>query len=1230
MTTKTLTGAYAAGFTLTASFSTLDIEDTASVGGKGVFVTKVATVNNYGAVNAGTAIGDCGVYLNNGGAVNNFSTITGFEGVQSTPTFSGKYPAGTIYNFGSIAGYDDGARLLGGGIVENYFGGSSITGGANGVYITGGAGEVFNLGTIQTVYKGPGVAELAGVQIGTGEVYNSGYISGVYGVRASGVTTVTNGSTISGGQDGVWLEAGGSFTNGGTNDTTALITSYGDGVQASGASVVNFGVIKSNKYSGTGVYLTDGSSLTNGSLTDRGALIEAGQGVKAFSSNILNFGVILGEDVAATAAAVSLSEGTLINGTNVDTSALIDAYSAVTVAAGGSVDNLGAIIGSGLAEGAYGIDFTDGGSLTNGSAGDHTALVEGYIAVEDTNATGAVTNFGTLKGLGASDVAAVEMVGGGQVSNGAVFDTAALITGYDGVFFGAAGALSNFGTVAGVGDGVIMDTGGTVTNGSGTDHAALISGYAAVFGDAAITVANFGTLVASSSSFGGVNADVGARVTNGSGTDLTAQITGAAGVWIDTYNDAGAQGTVINYATITGLSGAGVSLGDGGQVTNGRGVVRSSLIQGVDGVDTSGGYATVTNSGTLLGSGSASFYTGVYLGDGGKLANGALNNTSALVEGYTGAILKGAGFSTNFGTIWGAGETTSYGVSLDDGASLTNGASGRAIGLIEGYTGVQLGTTGVNSVANYGTIDGVGGVAVTLASASDVLGVGAGSTFIGAIDGDGGELELLNGTGTLTGLLASGDVTVSGSMASTTFDDFAAVVIAKPASFTIAGNSSIGAGQELVLAGFATTTGTLTMASSLAVGGTLAGTGTLALTGGSATFNAGTDLTIAKVTETGATTAAAFEATSLTVGDVWTQTSGQIITFTGDTADFTGTGDVFSGTLSGTGTIGFTGGTDTLSGTTLSSTSALIDGATVTLSGAIDLTDTVSVVSPDVIVAAAGATLSGKGIISLSDATTNTIKGASVSATLTNFDDKIEGAGDLGDGEMAFTNDAGGTIDEYLGAALAINLGTNTLTNAGLIEAAGTGGLVIDGATDNTGTLEAIKGTLTVDGAVTGAGTVKIAGGTADFASAFTENVAFTTAGGVLELADATTYTGTITGFAKTSITSLDLTDIAFTGATVSYSGTTTSGVLTVKSGSEVAKIKLTGDYLSSTFTLGKDAGSGTIVTDPPESATKPPIATLPLITAMAALGGAGGAARDLPAIAPPARLFTLAMPAAA
>jgi hypothetical protein len=229
---------------------------------------------------------------------------------------------------------------------------------------------------------------------------------------------------------------------------------------------------------------------------------------------------------------------------------------------------------------------------------------------------------------------------------------------------------------------------------------------------------------------------------------------------------------------------------------------------------------------------------------------------------------------------------------------------------------------------------------------------------------------------------------------------------------------------------------------------------------------------------------------------------------------------------------------------------------------------------------------------------------------------------------MALTNDAGGTIDGDLIDALVINLGANTLTNAGLIENTDTGGTTIDGAVANTGTLSATKGTLTVDGSVTGAGTVRVSGGVVDLAGAFSGDVTFTsTAGSVLELAHSRTDTVTVTGFATTNVTSLDLQDIAFTGATVKYSGTTTSGVLTVTSGSEVAKITLEGNYTTSTFTLTKDAGGGTIVTDPANPSK--PVTIQPLITAMAGFGAGDGPAHAITTLATDARAAILAHPGA-
>ena len=147
------------------------------------------------------------------------------------------------------------------------------------------------------------------------------------------------------------------------------------------------------------------------------------------------------------------------------------------------------------------------------------------------------------------------------------------------------------------------------------------------------------------------------------------------------------------------------------------------------------------------------------------------------------------------------------------------------------------------------------------------------------------------------------------------------------------------------------------------------------------------------------------------------------------------------------------------------------------------------------------------------------------------------------------------------------------ITNAGLIESTGAGGLIVNSAVTNTGTLAVNAGTLTVEGAVTGAGSVTIAGGTGDFTSTFFERVAFTGASGTLELAHSQTYTGAISGFSTTGTTSLDLGDISFVSGTskASYSGTTSSGTLTVTDGSHTAKITLEGDYLTSTFSVSSD-----------------------------------------------------------
>ena len=225
--------------------------------------------------------------------------------------------------------------------------------------------------------------------------------------------------------------------------------------------------------------------------------------------------------------------------------------------------------------------------------------------------------------------------------------------------------------------------------------------------------------------------------------------------------------------------------------------------------------------------------------------------------------------------------------------------------------------------------------------------------------------------------------------------------------------------------------------------------------------------------------------------------------------------------------------------------------------------------------------------------------GATAAAILTN-NDKIQGTGQLGDGQLTLVNGATGSINAYLTTALTINTGTGSLSNAGLIESTNTGGLTIAGALSNTGTLTVTKGTLAVMAAVTGAGSVKIGGGVADFGSTFSENVTFTSTTGVLELSHSQTYAGQVTGLSKTGTSSLDLLDIAFAVGTTksSFNGNATSGVFTITDGTHTAHITLMGDYTAATFTTSSDGHGGTTVVDPPAAGTA---SAMPLASAMAA-----------------------------
>ena len=135
--------------------------------------------------------------------------------------------------------------------------------------------------------------------------------------------------------------------------------------------------------------------MVNGSYASEGATI-AGRYIdmRGAPGTVTNFGTIT--------AFVFLSDGgTVTNGGVGDTTALINGASGISIAGGaGAVSNFGTIQTFGF--GASGVYLRGGGDVTNGAATDHAALIRGYTGVRINGGAGTVTNFGTIRGLGAS------------------------------------------------------------------------------------------------------------------------------------------------------------------------------------------------------------------------------------------------------------------------------------------------------------------------------------------------------------------------------------------------------------------------------------------------------------------------------------------------------------------------------------------------------------------------------------------------------------------------------------------------------------------------------------------------------------------------------------------------------------------------------------------------------------------------------------------------------------
>jgi hypothetical protein len=233
-------------------------------------------------------------------------------------------------------------------------------------------------------------------------------------------------------------------------------------------------------------------------------------------------------------------------------------------------------------------------------------------------------------------------------------------------------------------------------------------------------------------------------------------------------------------------------------------------------------------------------------------------------------------------------------------------------------------------------------------------------------------------------------------------------------------------------------------------------------------------------------------------------------------------------------------------------------------------------------------TLSGGGALVLSGGTGNDqIIPVSANARLDNVNNTISGGGQIGAGDTLYvTNEAAGVIDATLAGGIVINLAGVQMINAGMLEATGSN-LSVTNSVFNTGTIIANGGNVTIGGNVNGTGAEQLYGTSnleigSSVGGAAAQTVTFESgSSGTFKIDQAQNFNGSVVGLATNGpiVSEIDLANLSYATASLTYAGTTTSGVLTVTDGTIVSTIKLTGDYTQANFALGMDSGGHTLVT---------------------------------------------------
>jgi hypothetical protein len=257
-------------------------------------------------------------------------------------------------------------------------------------------------------------------------------------------------------------------------------------------------------------------------------------------------------------------------------------------------------------------------------------------------------------------------------------------------------------------------------------------------------------------------------------------------------------------------------------------------------------------------------------------------------------------------------------------------------------------------------------------------------------------------------------------------------------------------------------------------------------------------------------------------------------------------------------------------------------------------------------------TFTGGGNIVLAGSTANDyIYQYNAQDEIDNVDNTISGGGNIGGGTpIKLINEAAGTINATVAGGFAINLGGVEMINAGLLEATG-GPVSVTNAIYNTGNITANGGNVTIGGNVDGTGNMTLSGGSnLEIGSSYGPNahqtITFSAgATGALKIDQAQWFNGTISGFiGNATAPGIDLANFNFATASFVYSGTATTGTLTVTDNTYTVALNLINGsgYSQASFVLQNDGAGHVLIKDPPVGGSPQALAS-----AMAGFGSSSG-----------------------